>query len=124
MYGAKAKKHYPDGKSIRLNVADYCHRTELGPRQQLRGGELLGSCIRGYGVIWWRLDLWRVHFLRFLAVKKPALWRAVVRRSLPAPASDTKSQRSCGLLSFQLSRQLVALMLVEGRSQTLIATLS
>jgi hypothetical protein len=65
MYGAKAKKHYPDGKSIRLNVADFCHRTELGPRQQLRGGELLGSCIRGYGVIWWRLDLWGVLFLSF-----------------------------------------------------------
>ena len=82
MYGAKAKKHYPDGKSIRLNVADYCHRTELGPRQQLRGGELLGSCVREHGVIWWRLDLWRVHFLRFLVVKKPALWRASVTAGL------------------------------------------
>jgi hypothetical protein len=49
MYGAKAKKHYPDGKSIRLNVADFCHRTELGPRQQLRGGELLGSCVENTG---------------------------------------------------------------------------
>lgn len=70
MYGAKAKKHYPDGKSIRLNVADFCHRTELGPRQQLRGGELLDSSFRREGVIWWRLDLWSRSFLRFFGRKK------------------------------------------------------
>ena len=51
MYGAKAKKHYPDGKSIRLNVADFCHRTEPGPKlSALRWGAtgFLYQRIRGH----------------------------------------------------------------------------
>jgi hypothetical protein len=62
MYGAKAKKHYPDGKSIRLNVADFCHRTEPGPKRRALWWGATGFLCSRQGVIWWRLDLWRVHF--------------------------------------------------------------